>query len=281
MFIQDKRGAFEFFASKLAPTEMLSRLQSLIGGCRANRRLHRPEPHDPAVSQHLRHPAVALGEDARPLNGRSELAREEPENAVFIQDKRGAFEFFASKLAPTEMLSRLQSLIGGCRADRRLHRPEPHDPAVSQHLRHPAVALGEDARPLNGRSELAREEPENAVFIQDKRGAFEFFASKLAPTEMLSRLQSLIGGCRADRRLHRPEPHDPAVSQHLRHPAVALGEDARPLNGRSELAREEPENAVFIQDKRGAFEFFASKLAPTEMLSLAPGIGASAMVAGA
>ncbi|WP_458723156.1 hypothetical protein [Pseudomonas brenneri] len=38
---------------------------------------------------------------------------------MFIQDKRGAFEFFASKLAPTEMLSRLQSLIGGCRADRR------------------------------------------------------------------------------------------------------------------------------------------------------------------
>ncbi len=33
---------------------------------------------------------------------RSELAREEPENAAFIQHERGGLEFFASKLAPTK-----------------------------------------------------------------------------------------------------------------------------------------------------------------------------------
>ena len=37
---------------------------------------------------------------------RSELAREEPEGEAFIQNQRGALEFFASKLAPTVILCR-------------------------------------------------------------------------------------------------------------------------------------------------------------------------------
>ena len=41
---------------------------------------------------------------------------------------------------------------------------------------------------------------------------------------------------------------------------------------RSELAREEPEGAAFIPNERGALEFFASKLAPTERLFAAAGL---------
>ena len=44
--------------------------------------------------------AAARSKRLTALPCRSELAREKPENAAFIQPKRGVFAFFASKLAP-------------------------------------------------------------------------------------------------------------------------------------------------------------------------------------